>query len=122
MPKNSKKDGSLGERIRLLRRERDWSQEKLAKMVGAHLQSIGLYEKDESSPSAQVLKKIADAFSVSVDYLLSGDTDAVQIKNKELLKRVQQLDRVSPDDLKSLIDMMDLVIRNQQVKDLAKAS
>lgn len=121
--KMTKKEMSLGERIRQLRRERDWSQEKLAKMVGLHLQSIGLYEKDESIPTALVLKKIADAFGVSVDYIISGGTDkAVQIKNKELLKRIEQLDRISPEDLSGLLQMMDLVIRSHQVKELATAS
>lgn len=120
---SKKKETSLGERMRQLRRERDWSQEKLAKMVGAHIQSIGIYEKGDSVPTALVLKKIADAFGVSTDYLISGESDnSVQLKNKDLLKRVEQLDRINPDSLKGLIEMMDLVIRDNHMKELAKAS
>jgi transcriptional regulator with XRE-family HTH domain len=119
----SKKIQTLGDRIRQLRREKEWSQEKLAKTVGAHIQSIGIYEKDESIPNALILKKIADAFGVSVDYLISGESDnAVLIKNKELLKRVELLDRLNPNSLKTVIEVMDMALRDQQVKELAKAS
>lgn len=74
-------------------------------------------------PTAPILKKIADAFGVSVDYLISGGSDhAVLIKNKELLKRVEILDRMNPNSLKTVLEVMDMAIHVQQVKDLAKAS
>lgn len=118
------KETTLGERIRLLRRERDWSREQLAEVIDVHMQSIAAYERDSSIPSALVLKKIADAFGVSMEYLVSGEaSNSVAVKNKELLKRVEQLDRVKPDELEGLLDMMDLVIiRSQLTKNLAKAS
>lgn len=118
------KETTLGERIRLLRRERDWSREQLAEAIDVHMQSIAAYERNSSIPSALVLKKIADAFGVSMEYLVSGEaSNSVAVKNKELLKRVEQLDRVKPDELEGLFDMMDLVIiRSQLTKNLAKAS
>jgi transcriptional regulator with XRE-family HTH domain len=122
--KSTHKELSLGQRIRQLRRDRNWSQEEFGEKIDIHVQTIGVYEKDDTIPSALVLKKMAEVFGVTSDFLLFGETEggAAKIKNKELLKRVEQLDRISPEGLKSLIDIMDLVIQRQQVKDLAKAS
>lgn len=107
-----------------MRRDRDWSQEDLGKKIDIHWQTVALYERDSTIPSALVLKRIAEALGVSADFLLFGDSEAAQSKfrNKELLKRVEQLDRVNPDSLKSLLEIMDVIIRDHQVKELAKAS
>lgn len=124
MAKKIQKD-SLGQRIRQLRRDRNWSQEEFGEKIDIHVQTIGVYEKDETIPSALVLKKMAEVFGVTADYLLFGETDTApmsKIKNKDLLKRVEQLDRLDPNSLKTIFDVMDLVIHKQQVKDLAKAS
>lgn len=117
----AKKEVSLGQRIRQLRREREWTQDHLAQAIDIHVQTIGLYEKG-TMPTALVLKRMADVFGVTTDYLISGEADnTLTIKNKELLKRVQQLDRVNPDSLKSLLDMMDVYIQNKAVKDVVAA-
>ncbi|MBL7960934.1 helix-turn-helix transcriptional regulator [bacterium] len=122
MQKKTQKEGSLGQRIRQLRREREWTQEQLAEAIEAHVQTVGLYEKG-TLPTALVLKRIADAFGVSMEYLVSGETNnTVTIKSKDLLKRIDQLQRLNPHSLKSLMDVMDVYIRDQQVKELARAS
>lgn len=119
-----KKEPTLGQRIRQLRREREWSQEEFGQKIDVHEQTIIRYEKDAVIPTATVLKKMSEVFGVSIDYLVFGDIDStgMRVQNKELFKRFQQLDRFNPEDLKSLIDIMDLVIHKQQVKDLATAS
>lgn len=125
MPKKTAhKELSLGQRIRQLRRDRNWSQEEFGEKIDIHVQTIGVYEKDETIPSALVLKKMAEVFGVTSDFLLFGETEggAAKIKNKELLKRVELIDRLNPGSLKTVFDVMDLVIRDQQVKDLSKAS
>lgn len=116
--KNSPKE-TFGKRIRQLRREREWSQEDLGKKINIHWQTVALYEKDDTIPSAMVLKRIAEALGVTADYLLFGATDSPlsKIKNKELLKRIEQLDRVNPDDIKSLLDVMDVYIQKSAVRE-----
>ncbi len=117
--KSSKKEITLGQRIKQLRREREWSQEDFGKKIGSHLQSVGRYEKDQVIPTADILMKMAEVFSVSADYLLFGDTDstALRVHNKELFKRFQQLDRANPDDLKGLLDVLDVYIQKNTIKD-----
>ena len=69
---------TLGEKIRQLRKRKKITQSQLAELIGTHESHIGRYEKDQSVPTSPILKKIAEAFNVSVDYLLF---DKFQIKN-----------------------------------------
>ena len=48
------------------------TQKALAEAVGIRPQTISLYVNGETQPNAETLLKIADYFSVSVDYLLTG--------------------------------------------------
>jgi transcriptional regulator with XRE-family HTH domain len=123
MNKTIVKKISLGQRIRRLRREREWTQEEFAEKVGIHWRSAGRYEKDMVLPAADVLKTMADVFGVSIDYLVLGDTDnaSLRVQNKDLFKRFQQLDRVSPEKIKGLIEVMDVYIRENAAKELLTA-
>ncbi len=60
----------LNERIRKLRLERNLSQVDLAKKLNVTKQSVSNWENDNIQPSIEMLVKLAEAFSVSTDYLL----------------------------------------------------
>ncbi|OGI55764.1 MAG: hypothetical protein A2V58_09215 [Candidatus Muproteobacteria bacterium RBG_19FT_COMBO_61_10] len=62
----------LGRRIRLLRAERDWSQEDLAARAGLHRNYIGHVERGELNISVLQLTKIAQAFGVRVGVLVDS--------------------------------------------------
>ncbi len=62
----------LGRRIRLLRTERDWSQEDLAQHAGLHRNYIGHVERGELNISLMQLAKIARAFGVRVGVLVDA--------------------------------------------------
>lgn len=65
-------DITLGERLRLLREERDWTQRQAADIFGITSGALSNYERDKRSPDIYTLKKIADVYGTSVDYLLDG--------------------------------------------------
>lgn len=65
---------SLGQRIQNLRKEKGLTQEKLAKIIGISRGSLSMIEINKREPDNDTLKKLADFFNVSVDYLL-GRTD-----------------------------------------------
>ena len=69
----------FGERIRALRESMNFSQVKFAETFGIGQSSVVRYEKGESSPSLELLVRIADYYDVSLDYVL-GRTDNPQGK------------------------------------------
>ena len=60
----------LNHQIRTLRLVRGMSQVELARRLGVTKQSVSNWENDNIQPSIEMLKKLANIFSVSTDYLL----------------------------------------------------
>lgn len=96
---------SSGERIRLLRTQRDKSQKELANDLGYKTYTtVSKWEADKTLPPANELKKLAIYFEVSTDYLLgledypteytSNDIEAtVKINFYDDLEDIQLNDR-----------------------------
>jgi transcriptional regulator with XRE-family HTH domain len=63
---------SLGERIRELRKERDFSQEELAYRANVHRTYIGMIERAEKNVTIINLEKIAGSLGVSIETLVKG--------------------------------------------------
>ena len=64
---------SLGQRIVDLRTRRDWLQSELAKRAAVSQAFLSGVERDQRTPGSEVLLRIADALSTSLDYLMKGD-------------------------------------------------
>lgn len=60
----------VGDRIKLLRTEKNISQEALAKHITSNQKQISKWERGQIEPNIDMLKKLADYFGVSVDYLI----------------------------------------------------
>jgi len=65
---------SIGRKIKRLRLEREYSQKDLSKLLNIAYQSVGNYEREERELNYSMLKKYAEIFDVSVDWLM-GRTD-----------------------------------------------
>ena len=66
------------QRLKMLMKANDYSQEKLANIVGASQQSVSRWANGITEPDIATLIKCASLFGVSVDYLL-GVTDSPAI-------------------------------------------
>ncbi len=67
------------ERLKALRAEKGWSQQRLADELEISKSSVNMYERGEREPSFETMEAIADIFNVDMDYLY-GRTD-VKIAN-----------------------------------------
>lgn len=67
-------------RLKELRINKGYSQEKVAKILGVARTTITNYENGESKPDIEMLVKIANIFKCSIDYLLENDFDTSQQK------------------------------------------
>ena len=88
----------IGEKIRLLRKKNDVTQDKLADHLGVTPQAVSRWESGVCYPDMNYLPSIADYFSVTMDDLLcyTGVQKAARVK--EYLEEVEHLldrDRVT---------------------------
>jgi transcriptional regulator with XRE-family HTH domain len=74
----------VGKRLRLLRTERELTQEELGKVLGVGKTTISQYESEVRKPDADMLKRIAQFFDVSVDYLLGLTEEKRPVKVETL--------------------------------------
>ena len=96
--------------ITLLRKEKGWSQTELAKLVGCSREIISKYEKDNVMPSIQIAKKIADAFGVTLDYLVGEGQNASF--DKGILKRIEAIQSLEPQTQDKVFFLLDAIIRD----------
>lgn len=61
----------LGKRIRILREERGWSQEKFAEKCGFDRTYISLLERGKRNPSYVNLLKVAEGLEISISDFLN---------------------------------------------------
>lgn len=60
-------------KLKKARKDKGLTQEQLASLISVERSSVGKYESANVIPSPEVLKRIADALDVSVDYLIGRD-------------------------------------------------
>ncbi|WAH38576.1 helix-turn-helix domain-containing protein [Alicyclobacillus dauci] len=80
---------SFAQRFKELREKR-WTQDEAAEALGVSRSTIAGYESDTKGriPRQDTLRKIADVFGVSVDYLLGRDDPSTKTED----------DHVSPEE------------------------
>lgn len=59
----------IGEKLKMLREEKQMTQAELAPILGVTPAAIGLYEQNRRKPDPELINKIADFFDVSTDFL-----------------------------------------------------
>lgn len=64
---------SIGNRIKRLREEKEWSQRELAERVGINYSVLNRIELDKRPVKDHEISKLADIFSVSTDYLVGKE-------------------------------------------------
>ena len=74
----------LGDQIKQLRINRNLTQAQLAIKLGVTKQSINSWENNERTPSVDILKRIAEFFSCSTDFLLELEQRKNFIETKNL--------------------------------------
>ncbi len=94
----------IGQKIRLLRKKNDVTQDKLASALGVTPQAVSRWESEICYPDIETLPQIADFFGISMDELLCYDSVQKESKIKEYLDKVDlALER---DDLAAALDIL----------------
>ncbi len=67
--------GLENNRIRELRDEKKWSQQKLAEALSVHQTAVSQWEKGSTRPEFEALDKMCSLFDVSLDYILGRTSE-----------------------------------------------
>ena len=63
----------MNNRLKLLRAEREWSQQDLAERLGVSRQSVNAIETGRYDPSLPLAFRIADAFGLAIEAIFLRD-------------------------------------------------
>ena len=63
----------IGDRIKELRKEKNFSQSQLARQIGVSQKAVDYWELGTNEPKASYIVKLAELFEVSADFLLGID-------------------------------------------------
>lgn len=122
----AKKDPAFSRRLKTLMAEKGILKVSLAKAAGVAPAAIGRYVEEGRIPEAPILLKIAHAFQVSVEYLLTGKNPpdpnptfdpAIQAgKGKEYFTAPLEFKSAAGEPRDELLEETDIVVLHQLVK------
>lgn len=114
----------IGERIRKLRRERNWTQKKLGQMAGIDQNNISQYESGKITPTRRTVDRLAEIFELSPDELLAEAPaePVLAIEDPELLSLFREMSRLGESDRARLKWMLSLAVRQLRIQDVMQAS
>lgn len=95
----------FAKRLRELRKEFKLTQKQLSDIIGISDRTIGYYETGDRFPNEDILKKFADYFDVSVDYLL-GRTIARKPVDTLAFHSIPGYENLSDEDRQYVDDLV----------------
>jgi transcriptional regulator with XRE-family HTH domain len=110
---------NIGEKIKKLRQEKDVSQAVLGEIVGVHEKHISRYERGISRPSSEVLRKMAEFFGVSMNFLVGEDDFySENPDDNELLDYFEEANQLEDEDKNIIKGVLDAIIFKAKMKRL----
>ena len=125
--------GNIAENIRILRKQKNMTQEELAAFLHISFQTISKWERQESCPDIQMLPVIARFFEVSVDELLGinesssreiqdkilkeWEIDNAAGKNRENVQRMKDALKKYPANYEMMVKLVTSLEKYQGTKD-----
>lgn len=113
---------SIGEQIQKLRKDNNLNQTQLAEKIGVSLTQLQRYENKGVQPPADILKKLADTFNTSIDFLIYGDSEQKaqqSIKDNELLSQFKAVEQLDNKDKSTIKDIIDAFIKRSKLNKIA---
>jgi DNA phosphorothioation-dependent restriction protein DptG len=106
---------TLGDKITMLRKQKNLSQGDLADKISVSRDAIGKYERSDIMPTADKAKKMADVLGVSLDFLMNdaAKEDAV---DKDMLQRMQEVQKLPDSEKDKITSIIDAFIRDTRAK------
>lgn len=109
LPRRKEESESIGERLARLRRERGLTQIELAERLGIGQPIISDYERGELRLHGQVIVELTKILGVSADEILGLERTRTNgsVKNRRLMRRLQELDGLPRRDQQAILRTLD---------------
>lgn len=96
----------LASRLKFIRRVRGITQQTIADEIGISRAAYSAYENDVSEPDVEMIRKLAQYFHVSTDFLLQIDMQPVDPELDGLRAQLwQQIAEVDKDTAKVMLQL-----------------
>jgi transcriptional regulator with XRE-family HTH domain len=109
----------LGNRIQELRKKQKLSQVELASRINVSKSQMIRYETKGVQPPADILNKLADVLSTSIDFLINGDTQdkaKATLKQNDLLQKFKEVEALPEREQSVLLEIISAYIRDFRAK------
>jgi transcriptional regulator with XRE-family HTH domain len=113
---------SVGMQIQKLRKENNLNQSQLAEKISVSLTQLQRYENKGVQPPADILKKLADTFNTSIDFIVYGDSEQKaqqSIKDNDLLSQFKAVEQLDSKDKSTIKDIIDAFIKRSKLNQIA---
>ncbi len=105
----------LSEKLKELRKQAGKTQTQVANVLGIQYFTLGKWEQGRAEPSSEDLIKLADYYSVSIDYLFGREDDLGNVKigenvannlsksEREIIELYNKLDGYQQQDVVAML-------------------
>ena len=114
---------SFGKNLATFRKEKGLTQEDLVKRSGVAISQIRRYEADKSSPTLDVVTRLARALGVSLDELAFDKATgiaAAKLMDRELLEQFEMVSALDEEEREAVKKILEGVIVKHQVEKMMR--
>jgi transcriptional regulator with XRE-family HTH domain len=114
---------SFGRNLATFRKEKGLTQEDLVKRSGVAISQIRRYEADKSSPTLDVVTRLARALGVSLDELAFDKATgiaATKLMDRELLEQFEMVSALDAEERQAIKKILEGVIVKHQVEKMMR--
>lgn len=108
---------NISETVKRLRKEKGWTQARLAMEAHVSQQAISFIEQERNLPSADMIQALSEALGVSKAEIMGEDNqddqNIVSIEEKKVLTAYRSLNRAGK---KQLSEYLDYLLSKQEYK------
>lgn len=110
----------VGERIRKLRKERDWTQRELSEKTGVDSKNISSYESGRLIPSRRTIQRFADAFGLTIEDLMAEQPKqpALAIDDPEMLSLFREIAQLPQADQNHIKWVLTMAVRQGRIQQM----
>jgi len=114
---------AFGKNLARFRKEKGLTQEELVKRSGVAVSQIRRYEADKSSPTLEIIAKLAKALGVSIDELVFDKATGVaasKIMDRELLEQFEMVCSLKDEEREAVKKILEGIIVKHQVEKMMR--